>query len=41
MRMRDRAKQKEQVQQVVMEGKTQGRHVKTIDASANIGEKTN
>lgn len=40
-RMRDRAKQKEQVQQVVMEGKTQGRHVKTIDASAKIGEKSN
>lgn len=35
-RMRDRAKQKEQVQQVVMEGKTQENHVKTIDANAQI-----
>lgn len=32
-RMRDRAKQKEQVQQVVMEGKTQENNVKTIEAS--------
>ncbi|CCD26512.1 chromatin-remodeling ATPase INO80 NDAI_0H03390 [Naumovozyma dairenensis CBS 421] len=32
-RMRDRAKQKEQVQQVVMEGKTQDNNVKTIEAS--------
>ena len=35
-RMRDRAKQKEQVQQVVMEGKTQEHNVKTIDAEENI-----
>ncbi|CCK71856.1 chromatin-remodeling ATPase INO80 KNAG_0I00650 [Huiozyma naganishii CBS 8797] len=37
-RMRDRAKQKEQVQQVVMEGKAQDHHVKTIEATAKIGE---
>ncbi|GMM54755.1 chromatin-remodeling ATPase [Maudiozyma humilis] len=35
-RMRDRAKQKEQVQQVVMEGKTQEHNVKTIEAEENI-----
>ncbi len=40
-RMRDRAKQKEQVQQVVMEGKTQDNHVRTIEASAKMGEKPN
>ncbi|CAL9735528.1 chromatin-remodeling ATPase Ino80p [Monosporozyma servazzii] len=40
-RMRDRAKQKEQVQQVVMEGKTQDNHVRTIEASTKIDEKPN
>lgn len=35
-RMRDRAKQKEQVQQVVMEGKTQEHNVKTIEASDKV-----
>ncbi|CAR25080.1 chromatin-remodeling ATPase INO80 [Lachancea thermotolerans CBS 6340] len=32
-RMRDRAKQKEHVQQVVMEGKTQDKDIQTVDAS--------
>lgn len=35
-RMRDRAKQKEQVQQVVMEGKMQEHNVKTIEASKEV-----
>lgn len=34
-RMRDRAKQKEHVQQVVMEGKTQEKNVQTIEARSN------
>ncbi|EJS43823.1 ino80p [Saccharomyces arboricola H-6] len=39
-RMRDRAKQKEQVQQVVMEGKTQEKNIKTIAAGENDSEIT-
>ncbi|CCF56766.1 hypothetical protein KAFR_0B04690 [Kazachstania africana CBS 2517] len=39
-RMRDRAKQKEQVQQVVMEGKTQENNVRTIETTARV-EKQN
>lgn len=38
-RMRDRAKQKEQVQQVVMEGKTQDHNVRTLEANDNINAK--
>lgn len=39
-RMRDRAKQKEQVQQVVMEGKTQEKNIKTIEVGENDSEVT-
>lgn len=34
-RMRDRAKQKEHVQQVVMEGKTQEKNIQTVEANGN------
>ncbi|CAI4062051.1 hypothetical protein N7582_002034 [Saccharomyces uvarum] len=39
-RMRDRAKQKEQVQQVVMEGKTQEKNIKTIEVGENDSDVT-
>lgn len=39
-RMRDRAKQKEQVQQVVMEGKTNEKQVKTIDDTSHLEQLT-
>lgn len=39
-RMRDRAKQKEQVQQVVMEGKTNDKQVKTIDDTSHLKQLT-
>ena len=37
-RMRDRARQKEQVQQVVMEGKAKEKNVKTIEATQTMAE---